>query len=78
LRRGGWGIYKPVDAVQPLSSALAGDKSDMCGKPGLETGDISELLQQLGAIVWESFAGKWSVTFVSRDIQRALSLPQDQ
>jgi signal transduction histidine kinase/CheY-like chemotaxis protein len=47
----------------------------MNGKSGLEIGDISELMQQLGAIVWESFAGKWSVTFVSHHIQRSLSLP---
>jgi PAS domain S-box-containing protein len=44
----------------------------------MEVGDISELLQQLGAIVWESYKGKWSVTSVSPHIQKALGFPEDR
>ena len=50
----------------------------MSGKSGLEIGDISELLQQLGVMLWESFGEKWFVRYVSRHTQKALGFPQDQ
>lgn len=42
----------------------------------LEIGDIGDLLQQLGAIVWESFGAQWFVRYVSRHIQEALGFPE--
>jgi PAS domain S-box-containing protein len=44
----------------------------------VETGDFRELLQQLGAIVWESYEGRWSVTDVSAQLLEALGLPEGQ
>jgi PAS domain S-box-containing protein len=44
----------------------------------VETGDFKELLQRLGAIVWESYEGKWSVTDISRQLLEALGLPEGQ
>jgi PAS domain S-box-containing protein len=43
----------------------------------MEVAEISELLRQLGAIVWESYSGKWSVNSVSPHIQKALGFPED-
>jgi PAS domain S-box-containing protein len=50
----------------------------MSGKTPLPVGDISELLQQLGAMVWESSGGKWFVTYVSHDTQKALGFPDNE
>ncbi len=50
----------------------------MSGKTRLPIGDISELLQQLGAMVWESSGGKWFVTYVSHDTQKALGFRDNE
>ena len=57
---------------------LATDESGMSGKTGLPIGDISELLQQLGAMVWESSGGKWFVTYVSHDTEKALGFRDNE
>jgi hypothetical protein len=71
-------VFTKELARSSFSCAFLGNVLKMSGDSGLEIGDISELMQHLGAIVWESFAGKWSVTFVSRHIQRALNLDAER
>ncbi len=54
------------------------DEPKVNRESGLKALEIGDLLQPLGAIVWESFGYKWWVRYVSRHIERALGFEEDQ